>query len=152
VDDVERLYREHGNRLWWAVLAFAGDREVASDAVAEAFAQAIRRGPAIRSPLPWIWKAAFRIAAGELHRRPRAADVGDDAAYEIAEASPLFAALGQLSPKQRAAIVLHYYGGYRLREVAQMIGGTSGTVGVHLSRARKRLRVLLAEESEERHA
>ena len=34
--ELERLYREQGDRMWRAVLAFAGDPEVASDAVAEA--------------------------------------------------------------------------------------------------------------------
>jgi DNA-directed RNA polymerase specialized sigma24 family protein len=33
--------------MWQAVFAFAGDPEVASDAVAEAFTQALRRGDAI---------------------------------------------------------------------------------------------------------
>lgn len=63
---LERLYREDGARLWRALLAFSGDREVASDAVAEAFAQALGRGDAIRQPDRWVWRAAFRIAAGEL--------------------------------------------------------------------------------------
>ena len=52
--ELERLYREHGQRLWRAVLAFAGDPAVASDAVGEAFSQALYRGSAIRSPSPWI--------------------------------------------------------------------------------------------------
>jgi len=64
--DLERLYREEGSRLWWALHAYSGDRDVASDALAEAFAQALARGSAIRSPSAWIWKAAFRIAAGDL--------------------------------------------------------------------------------------
>jgi hypothetical protein len=52
--ELERLYREQRARMWQAVFAFAGDREVASDAVAEAFAQALRRGDAIRSPERWL--------------------------------------------------------------------------------------------------
>jgi len=48
--ELERLYREQRDRMWRAVFAFAGDSEVASDAVAEAFAQALKRGVAIRSP------------------------------------------------------------------------------------------------------
>jgi DNA-directed RNA polymerase specialized sigma24 family protein len=50
--------------MWQAVFAFAGDPEVASDAVAEAFAQALRRGDAIRSPERWLWRTVFRIALG----------------------------------------------------------------------------------------
>jgi DNA-directed RNA polymerase specialized sigma24 family protein len=69
--DLEMLYREHGNRLWWALVAFSGDRDIASDAESEAFAQAIRRRQGLRDPLAWIWRAAFRIAAGELKERGR---------------------------------------------------------------------------------
>ena len=40
---LERVYRENAERLWRAVLLAFGSREVADDAVAEAFAQALRR-------------------------------------------------------------------------------------------------------------
>ena len=49
-DRVERLYREQGRRLWAAVLAYTRDRDVADDAVAEAFAQLIRRDDEVRDP------------------------------------------------------------------------------------------------------
>ena len=48
---VERVYRSQGARLWRSVLAFAGDAEVANDAVAEAFAQLLRRGANVRLSL-----------------------------------------------------------------------------------------------------
>ena len=44
------MYREHGARLWRAVLLASGSREVADDAVAEAFAQALRRGRCAARP------------------------------------------------------------------------------------------------------
>jgi hypothetical protein len=31
----------------------------------------MRRGDAVRSPRDWVWRAAFRIAAGELQERGR---------------------------------------------------------------------------------
>lgn len=141
---LEDVYREHGSRLWKAVLAFTGDPEVASDAVAEAFAQALRRGSAIRSPLAWIWRSAFRIAAGALKERTPLAPVPATGRYEAAEpAGELLAALALLSPKQRAAVVLHHYAGYSARDVAAVLGSTEPAVRVHLSRGRKRLRELL---------
>jgi hypothetical protein len=48
IGEVESVYRQDGDRLWRALYAFAGNEDVASDAVAEAFAQALRRGSAIR--------------------------------------------------------------------------------------------------------
>ncbi len=50
VQRLETLYRADGDRLWRALLAFAGDQDIASDSVAEAFAQALRRGVAVRDP------------------------------------------------------------------------------------------------------
>jgi len=144
--DLEALYREHGARLWRAVAAFAGDPEVANDAVAEAFAQALRRGDGIRQPLPWIWRASFRIAAGELKDRRRShAPMPGRPAEAREDVLDVLAALAKLSKRQRAAVVLHHYAGYPVKDVAEIIGSTSAAVRVHLSRGRKRLRELLEE-------
>jgi RNA polymerase sigma factor (sigma-70 family) len=143
---LERLYREDGARLWRALVAFSGDREVASDAVAEAFAQAIGRESHLRDPQRWVWRAAFRIAAGELKdRRGFRAPIADQS-YEMEEPpATLVAGLARLSPKQRAALVLHYYAGYPTKEIAGIIGSSPATVRVHLSQGRKRLRRILEE-------
>jgi len=69
IGEVERLYREQGGRLWAAVFGYAHDRGVADDAVAEAFAQLLRRGGDVRDHAAWVWTSAFRLAAGELQRR-----------------------------------------------------------------------------------
>jgi RNA polymerase sigma-70 factor (ECF subfamily) len=142
--ELERLYRDQRDRMWQAVFAFAGDREVASDAVAEAFAQALRRGDAIRSPDRWVWRTVFRIAAGELKQRGSRGPERLESTYEMNDlARDLVAALARLSEKQRAAVVLHHVAGYPAKEIAEIIGSTSPAVHVHLSRGRKRLRELL---------
>src|SRR3954452_7199762 len=68
VDELERVYREEADRLWRALWAFTGDEELASDAASEAFEQCLRRGDAVRDPARGIWRAAFKIAIGELKR------------------------------------------------------------------------------------
>jgi RNA polymerase sigma-70 factor, ECF subfamily len=145
---VERLYREQGDRMWRAVLAFASDPDVASDAVAEAFAQALRRGDAVRDPERWVWRTAFRIAGGMLKERRRIGpeqDVG--LSYEMdPPARELIDALRGLSPRQRTAVVLHHAAGYPVREVAAILGSTPAAVKVHLKRGRDRLRKSLSEE------
>jgi RNA polymerase sigma factor (sigma-70 family) len=147
-NDVERAYREQHDVLWRALLLFAGDREVASDAVAEAFAQALHRGAEIRDVDRWVWRAGFKIALGELKRRGRVHQL-DDLPIEMPEpTADLTRALAQLSEKQRACVVLHHYVGYSTKETAQIVGSTSSAVGVHLSRARARLRDLLKEQDD----
>jgi DNA-directed RNA polymerase specialized sigma24 family protein len=83
--EVERLYRTEGGRLWRAVMAYCGDREIANDAVAESFAQPLARGEAVHAPVRWLWRSAFRIAAGDLKARARAVPPANDAGYESPE-------------------------------------------------------------------
>lgn len=145
-DELERVYREQGARLWRAVLAFTGDREVASDAVAEAFAQALRRGEALRSPERWVWRAAFRIAAGELKDRRTQDALAGGGSYEMPDPrTDVLEALAELSPRQRAVVLLHDYAGYSANEAADILSSTAATVRVHLTRARRRLRHLLED-------
>ncbi len=145
-DELERVYREQGARLWRAVLAFTGDREVASDAVSEAFAQALRRADALRSAERWVWRAAFRIAAGELKDRRTREPLGGGGSYEMSDPRiDLFNALAELSPRQRAAVLLHDYAGYSASEASAILGSTAATVRVHLTRGRRRLRHLLED-------
>lgn len=143
VDRVEGVYRSESGRMWRALLAFSGDPEVASDAVAEAFAQALRRNGNIRNVASWVWKAAFCIAAGELKRRRRIAPEVDRAVDGALPPLELRDALMDVSQKQRAALFLFYWGGYQPREIARMIGSTQSAVRVHLFRGRKRLAVIL---------
>ncbi len=141
----EPVYREQAPKLWRALVASFGNPEVASDALHEAFAQAPARGDALRTPERWVWTAAFRIAAGEVSERSRRDQLSraGDPVEASAEASELLEALDELSPRQRVALVLHYYGGYRTREIAQFLGCSAATVRVHLSVGRKRLRAIL---------
>ena len=144
---LEQLYREHAHRMWRALLAFTNNTEIASDAVAEAFAQALRRGDAIRDPERWIWRAAYRIAAGELKERGRMGAAVIERSCEIEEpALDLIAALAHLSPKQRAAVVLHHAVDLPVAEIATIISSTSTAVRVHLSRGRARLRERLEDD------
>jgi RNA polymerase sigma-70 factor (ECF subfamily) len=148
-DRIERLYRKRGDRIWRVLLAFSGDPEIASDAVAEAFAQVLRRGDEVRDPERWVWRTAFRVAAGELKRQGRSDVLTTEGSYEMEmPARELIVALGALSERQRASVVLHDGAGYPAREVARILGSTEAAVRVHLMRGRRRLRDLLEDDED----
>jgi RNA polymerase sigma-70 factor, ECF subfamily len=143
-DAVEALYRADGDRIWRAVWAFTQDPDVASDAVAEAFAQALARGPAIKSPAAWIWRTVFRIAAGMLQQRRRTVSLDREVSYEMPDGNQqLLSALHHLPPHQRAAVVLFYYADHPVREIAVILQSSALAVRVNLSRGRARLRKIL---------
>ena len=143
--EVERVWREQGTKMWRSLLELTADPDLASDALAEAFAQAMARGSAIRELDRWIWRASFKIAKGLL-KEHRTVIQGHDARATTEPPEPiadLVVALRTLSPNQRAAAILHYYADLPGSEVANILGCSQTTVRVHLMQARRRLRPLL---------
>ena len=140
--EIERTFRRMHPRLWRGLLAYCGDREVASDAEAEAFAQAIARGSAIRELESWIWTASFRIASGMLQKRSLVVEessVAGSSEYEQPLVE-LIELLGELSEQQRQVAILRYVGNYKPSEIAQLLNTSPGTVRVQLHRAHESLR------------
>jgi RNA polymerase sigma-70 factor (ECF subfamily) len=144
----EQVFRDTAPGLWRTIYAFAaGRRAVADDAVAEAFARALERAGRIRDPVPWLYRTAFRLAAEDLRRERRELEPEPDQPPAAAAGlAGLVPALRQLSPAQRAAVVLHYEADLPIREVAWQMGTSAAAVKVHLFRGRRRLRELLGDE------
>lgn len=142
-DRVEEAYRRLHPRLWRALLAYCGDPDVAGDAEADTFDQALRRGDEIRDVDAWIWRSAFKIAAGLLaDRRSRCVPV-DSGSSSLLYDSPiidLLSQLGDLSDQQRTIVVLRYAGNFKPTEIAELIDSTPGSVRVQLHRALTQLR------------
>src|SRR5471030_2329238 len=69
-ESVERwsaLFELESPRLWRALVAYtAGRADIADDAVAEAFARGLAAREQIRDPVAWLYRVAFRHAAGVL--------------------------------------------------------------------------------------
>jgi RNA polymerase sigma factor (sigma-70 family) len=149
--DLEALFRDAGPELWRAIYGFTGGRrQLAEDAVAEAFARAIEHSDGIRDPLAWIYRTAFRLASRELQREKRQPPRSPDPSPGIDPfaVQEILTALARLSPNQRAAVLLHDEEGFTGPEVGRLLGMSAATVRVHLFRGRKRLRALLSTEED----
>jgi len=148
LDRVRIVYDADHDRLWRSIFAFSGSRDVADEAVAEAFAQAIRRGDEIRDVAAWVWRSAFAIARGDLKRRrswisaEEAADVGE----HDARLGEVLARLSELSPEDRQLIVLCHVGGWKPGELATVLGEPAGRLRVRLHRATRRAREILEDD------
>ena len=139
----------------------AADREdVAQDTFLRVFRH-LRGYRAGRSFSAWIYRVAVnashdwrersrRIAADEVpwveeDERRGGVTVFDPDRRELARR--LEKALGQLSERERAVIVLKEFEELETVDVAKALGITTITVRRHLGRARERLRQLLEEEN-----
>jgi RNA polymerase sigma-70 factor (ECF subfamily) len=145
--DFDALFREAASGVFRTLYAYTGGRrDIAEEATAEAFARAMGRSRAIRDPIAWIYRTAFRLANDELRAERRRGPAPADMQLPPPELSGLIDALRRLSPNQRAAIVLRHVLDLDISEVAQRMGTAAPTVRVHIHRGRKRLRELLGSE------
>lgn len=149
-DRVHEAWVANADALWRSVRAWSADPDIASDAVAEAFAQALRRGEVIDDVGRWTGRAAFRIAAGMLQARRLAGSelTGDPPGGDWLpeDTVALLEALRRLTDEDRMVAVLAMVGGWPAKDIAAVIDSTPGAVRVRLHRTRKRLRTLLEDE------
>ena len=110
----------------------------------------------------WVFGIAYRKALGALQRLDEPLeDPPEEAAGAAAEPGPeaqcgrrelllrLEAALGELSPAQRAVVELTYFHGMGYREIADIAGCPVDTVKTRMFHARRRLRARLAGRLED---
>lgn len=105
--EVDLVYRAEALKMWRALVGFTGNREIADDAVAEAFARAIRDASSIRDLRAWTWAVAFRIASAELRDRGYPLDTQGRPEEPSDSVPELVRALRVLPTNQRLALVLH---------------------------------------------
>jgi RNA polymerase sigma factor (sigma-70 family) len=148
-DGFDEVWREHGPTIWRAVYVYAGGRrDIADDAVAEAFARAMEQPNLIKNPVAYLYRLAFQAAAME---RKRMTDLREPPELAGPESdgygADILDALRRLSPGQRAAIYLHYRVDLPVADVAAAMGTSAAVVKVHLMRGRRRLASFLSEDT-----
>ena len=156
LETLVRLYQEPA--LHAAVLV-CRDAALAEDLVQAAFVRAYERSAQFdtRRPFgPWFIRSVVNDALKAVTRRRQVpldpawlstpAPAADNPEARLAAAETreaIWAVLDQLSPPQRAAIVLRYYADLNDAEIAHMLDCPPGTVRRRLHGARQRLRQLL---------
>jgi RNA polymerase sigma-70 factor (ECF subfamily) len=162
-DRLGRLFDIQHRRLYALARRMSDDPEESRDLVQEAFLRAAQRYRSIPDQDAAAEAWLVRILVNLCHdrwrrlRTRRRADLAPLAEWggrrnpesaAIARAT-VEAALGRLSPRQRAIIVLHELEGRGTREVAETLGIRQVTVRWHLSAARKELKRLLFDDGDD---
>ena len=152
-DTLARLMEEHGDRLYRLCLLLLRDPHLAEDAVQDTFFRAWRSGGfrGESGEKTWLTRIAINVCKRYLtspwHKRRADAEALDAL---LADAPPdtddtLLRAVLSLAPKYRAVVLLHYYEGYKAREIADLLHLRTNTVVSQLRRAREQLRPMLKE-------
>ncbi len=140
------------------------DKALAEDVAQSAFLRVYERIHQFdmrRDFAPWFFRIIANAAVQTAQREQRQVSLENDDGISLAELLPdslptpdeqaerselrqaVWEALGQLSPKQRAAVVLHYYLDMKEGELAEATDSKLGTVRWRLHTGREHLRVLL---------
>lgn len=153
------LFGRHRDRLWAVALRTMGNPEDAADGLQDGMIAAFRRAGSFRGDsavTTWLHRVvvnacldrlrAAKVRAADplpedLDRRlPATASASPEAEAETADRRrAVLAALAELPPEQRAALVLVDMEGYPVAEVAQMLDCAVGTVKSRCARGRAKL-------------
>lgn len=170
-EDFAAFYEGNRDPCFRAVLVSVGDRHLAEELTAEAFARAwghwrkVRKHPA---PAAWVVRTALNTHVSWWRRRRREVswdavaypDAPGAGARVGATAGPgpdgdatavepvLRAALRRLPLRQREVVVLRVFLDLDTRGTAAALGIAPGTVQAHLHRAMKTLRTELEDQTE----
>jgi RNA polymerase sigma-70 factor (ECF subfamily) len=149
-----------GVRLDAAARLILRDPELARDAVQEALIRAWRDLRRLRDPDrldAWLYRLTVNACLDiHRHRRRRPVEVEliqldspsvPDSAGTLADRQILDEALASLDPDRRAVVVLHYYLGMPLPDVAASLGVPVGTVKSRLHRSLALMRVVVERDA-----
>jgi RNA polymerase sigma-70 factor (ECF subfamily) len=158
----EQILRRYQRPILSLLVRLTGDAGLAEDLAQETFVKAFRNLAAFdarRRLSSWLFRIAHNtgidalrksrptmvaIDAGEPLDEPAAPAAGDPVERR-ALGRALQAALAQLRPDQRTAVVLRYEGGQSFEEIGQVLGIPESTARSHVHRARKELARLMTD-------
>ncbi|MCQ6245067.1 RNA polymerase sigma factor [Streptomyces malaysiensis] len=153
-EDFDAFYARTYPWLAARAVMLSGNRQNAEDAVQEAYIEAMRRWPEVRtyaSPEAWVTTTMRRKLSRDGRRwwfRWKPVEMTVPAAAtasveETAEALAALRALGTLPPRQRQVVVMHSLEGMSYQAISTELGISVGSVGSNLHKARARLSLLL---------
>ncbi len=160
--ELDALFRLHYGRLVRALTVVSGDRELAADAVQEAFVKAHlrwRRLQHYEDPVGWIRRVAIngmrdghrrtrrkqdamdRLRSDAVHQSAANPDTThDELSHRSGDTDGVMAMLRALPRQQRICIALFHVDGLPIAEIATTLGISDGAVKFHLHQGRERLR------------
>ncbi|MDD3335604.1 MAG: RNA polymerase sigma factor [Eubacteriales bacterium] len=153
----EELYEKYANDVLRVSYFYLGDRQRAEDVCQDVFVRLMTNAPQLQEgrEKAWLlkvalnrcrdlWRGAWikRVVLGSPAFEMIPAE-DDHEKREDEEA--MMTAIHELPTTFREAIMLYYYQGYGISEIAEMLELPEGTISSRLSRGRKKLEEILKE-------
>lgn len=144
-DEIEQIMYTHGNMLFRLSFAMLGNTSDAEDVVQETLIKYIEKTPEFENEehrKSWLITVASNRCKDLLrfHKRHEAVELGEwNSVVKESVDSGILEALMTLPEKLRLVLVLYYVEGYRIEDIAKIIGKTRSAVKMRLQKGRKLL-------------
>ncbi|MCH8614095.1 RNA polymerase sigma factor SigM [Arsenicicoccus dermatophilus] len=152
-DAFGEIYRRHRDRMWAVAMRTCNDRELAADAVQDAFVAAFRRAGSYRGEAAvttWLHRIVVNACLDRLRRLKPTSELpefdladGRDEHASLEVALDVREALERLPEGQRLALVLVDMHGLSVAEAAQVLDVAEGTIKSRCARGRTAMASLL---------
>jgi RNA polymerase sigma-70 factor (ECF subfamily) len=150
---VEEFFNACYPRLAGWVRRLVDDDETAHEIASEAFTRLLARWSGLDNPQSYVYMIATNLVRDHWRKTGRernaikimTATGSADPAYHPAQDVDVRSLIQSLPERLRSPFLLHYYGGFGLKEVASMLGRPEGTIKADLFHARARLKAALGE-------
>ena len=149
-EEFHALYQSQGPKIRRMIYGMVGSDAIAQELAHEAFLKAWKELPYFmrKSKLStWLYQIAMNCARDYLRSHKRAPAIEEDFVEELSpERRAVREGLLEMDFSSREILVLHYYEGFQVDEIADILKMPSGTVKSKLFDSRKSLRELLLKK------
>jgi RNA polymerase sigma-70 factor (ECF subfamily) len=150
---VEEFFHACYPRLAGWLRRLVDDDDTAHEIASEAFTRLLARWSGLDNPQSYVYMIATNLVRDHWRKTGRernaikimTATGSADPAYHPAQDVDVRSLIQSLPERLRSPFLLHYYGGFGLKEVASMLGRPEGTIKADLFHARARLKAALGE-------
>jgi RNA polymerase sigma-70 factor (ECF subfamily) len=153
VDAAEELFRGVYPKLAGWVRRLVDNDDTAHEIASEAFVRLLSRWTTVESPQSYLYMIATNLIRDHWRRAERerrairnvTAGASADPVTYPAQDVDVRNLIAALPPRLRDPFLLHYYGGFGIREVAALLRRPEGTIKADLYAARAKLKTALGQ-------
>ena len=151
---ITEIYARQANTVWGVCYSYMQNPDDADDMVQETFVRLMSYSPSFdneKQERAWMIITASNLCKDTLKSKERRCDSLDDH-LELAVEEPIQDSLtpliSKLNENYKTIVYLHYYVGYHVNEIAELLNISKAMVKTTLHRARKKLKEMLEEDNE----
>jgi RNA polymerase sigma-70 factor (ECF subfamily) len=152
-DAAEELFKGVYPKLAGWIRRLVDDDDTAHEIASEAFVRLLARWTRVESPQSYLYMIATNLIRDHWRKTERerramrsvtAGAGAEPAAYPVQDVD-VRDLIASLPPRLRDPFLLHYYGGFGIREVAALLRKPEGTIKADLFAARAKLKTALGD-------